>query len=456
MKIKLSPLQVQKTILAPSMQQSIEVLLLPITELNTIIEQQLQENPMLEIDETISPETHSVLDDLLNLNLKRFMEPPVQRSGFESNHDDDTYEEKPISRAAPLEEYLRQQLHLEISDPLKLKIGEFIIGDLDEKGYLKSTCEEIAEFLELDNIEIIEEILNTIQNFEPLGIAARNLKECLCLQAHYKFNGESGLIRKIIEEHLEDLGRRKYAEIARKQQISIDRIKEIAAIISQLEPIPARNYQPFVANIYIKPDVLIAKDEFGQYHIVVNQDHIPQLRISQTYKNLLKKKNLSETEMEFIREKIKNALLFMRSIEQRNSTLLKISEFILTRQMDYFEQGPCGLKPMTLKDVAQAVERNESTISRAISDKYINSPQGIVAMKYFFSQSISEAENGSVASRCVKEEIKELIEEENKVKPLSDQDIQEHFERKGFQLARRTVSKYRQSLRILPSHLRKM
>lgn len=456
MALKTTQIQTQKQILAPTMQQSIEVLLLPITELNTAIEQELQENPLLEIDEERMAREKKQIDDIIFYSLKRHSERNYQTTQEAVNADEDTDEEKPIVRPERLEDYLIQQLRLEISDPVLLQIGELIIGNLDEDGYLKASCEEIAQWLSLDNIEQVKKVLTTIQNFDPLGIASRNLQECLLAQVNYQFNGKSDLAKKIITEHLDELSRRKYIDIARKLKISLEDVKEIAKSIAHLEPKPARKYQPYNSNIYIKPDITILQDENGIFHIHVNNENIPFLRISSTYQKILKQPNRPKEETEFIREKIKNALMFLKSIEQRQQTLRNIAEFILNHQIEFFKDGQSALRPLILKDVAAAVERNESTICRAISNKYMETPHGLFPMKYFFSQAVNDSQNGeSVASRSVKEELKSIVDDEDKTCPLSDNELQLYFERKGMKIARRTISKYRQQMNILPSHLRK-
>lgn len=460
MKIKITASQIQKQVLAPSMQQSIEILLLPLIELNTAIELELQENPLLEIVEDRPMTSQSPLEDLVNQNLKRLKDSAVDNSqpAYFSQEEEDS-EEKEITRSAPLEEYLLQQLRIEITDPLDLKIGEFIIGNLDEDGFFRMSCEETALMLGLKSAEIVERILHTIQNFEPLGVAARDLKECLSVQAHFKFNDTTkDLICKVINDHLEELGRKKYAEIARKLKLPLTTVKKITQEIASLEPRPARKYRPTDTNIYVRADVTITKNSEGEYEVRINNDSIPHLRINAFYQNMLKQPNRTPEEIEFIREKVKNGILFIKSIEQRHQTIRDITHYLVEYQKDFLEDGPLHLRPMILKDVADSIGRNESTVCRAINNKYVETPQGLFPMKFFFSQALSEntLDGKSVSSRSIKEEIKTLIEEENKVNPLSDQDIQNYFKEKGMPVARRTISKYRQAMRILPSHLRKI
>jgi len=436
------------------MQQSIEMLLLPLLELNLSIDQELQNNPLLEIDE----DKLKALEDHQNDELSKILEYSFQTRNFSSREhfaDDEIIEDRPIKMEVTLEEQLLQQLRIELSDPLEIQIGEFIVGSLDEDGYLKATCEEIAQGTGTDDRMRVEYIIKIIQNFEPIGIASRDLKECLLSQVKIRDNGNGNLIRKIIEEHLDELGRKKLHEIARLLRVSLEAVKDAARVISSFEPKPARNYRPIKASLYIKPDIFITKEEDDQYHIRINNNGNPPLRINIHYQKMLLKTNLTREEKSFIREKLKSALYFMKSIEQRGQTIHRITEYILDKQKEFFEKGHMYLVPMSLKNIAQAIDRNESTVSRAITNKYVDSPQGLLPLKFFFSQGISENGNGMVTSRSIKEEIKDLIKSENKSKPLSDQSIQEYFKRKEIKISRRTISKYRLTLRILPSHLRK-
>ena len=459
MKIGISPINIQKQVLSPSMQQSIEILMLPLIELTTAIEQELQTNPLLETSED-SPSLDDLHLDSLPQRFKE-IEENLSRTREHFNSDDEEVEEKQIAQDTNLEQHLLQQLRVELNDPTEITIGEFIIGNLNEEGYLELTCEEIAQALNISDLPLIECVLYKIQAFDPHGVASRDLKECLVNQVQTRFNGESTLVKTVILNHLEEIGRKKFNHIARELGISPAKVKEAAQMIAKLEPKPARNYHPIESNIYVKADVIVKKDNIqDRLHIQINNEYIPQLRINSSYKNLLKKGSLSAEEKEFIREKMRGALYFIKSIEQRNSTLREIAEYIVNHQKDFFEHGHMALKPMVLKDVAQAINRNESTVSRAVNHKYMDTPQGFLPMKFFFAQSvnpqsINEHAAQDVSSRSIKEEIKSLIESEKKSQPLSDQDIQLYFQGKGLRVARRTVNKYRKSLQILPSYLRR-
>lgn len=455
MNISTSVQQTQKQFLAPAMRQSIEMLLLPLTELNLSIDQELQNNPLLEIDEEKLKLAEAQSTDEM-LKMLDFSRQSWNLPFSNHSSDDEMVEDRPIRMETCLEDELLQQLRIELYDPLDIRIGEMIIGSLNEDGYLNVTCEEIADTLGIDNLLRVEYILTVVRNFDPVGIASRDLKECLLSQVKLRCNGNSGLARKIVENYLPELGRKKFLKIAKKCGVSAEAVKKTARLIALFEPKPARNYRPIKTSLYIRPDIFVKKDGNDQYHVEVNRDGIPPLRVNGQYRKMLRKNNLGEKEKKFIREKLKNALFYIKSIEQRGSTITGISKYILEKQRDFFENGHRSLVPMTLKDIAHAIDRNESTVSRAISNKYIDTPQGTFPLKFFFSQGVPGNSKGYVASRSIKEEVKELTDSEDKSSPLSDQDIQNHFNKNGTTIARRTISKYRQALKILPSHLRKI
>lgn len=456
MGIKISQVQTQKQILAPTMQQSIEVLLLPLGELSQAIEEELQENPLLEAKDDGKSLEEQRIEKMIEYAMQRSSDKSYLPNYDSPNSDDET-DARPITRGISMEEHLMQQLHLEITDPLKRKIGEYIIGNLDEHGFLQSSAGEIAQVMKLDDMILVEEVLDTIQHFDPVGIASRDLKECLLVQIPLRFNGQSELISQLVEDHLDDLFHKRFSSIAKKMKISLDEVKEIAQSISRLEPRPARKFGQSAGNIYIKSDMAIKQGDDDEFYIEMNNDSIPELCISRVYQQLLNDSKVKDEEKEFIKEKIKNAALFIRSIEQRGQTIQRIGEYILDKQMEFWSKGHSHLKPMTLKDVAESVDRNESTISRAISNKYIDTPQGLLPLKFFFTQAISTGENDEdvISNRSVKEAIRTIVEEEDKTKPLSDQKIQDQLIKLDLKVARRTISKYRAELKILPAHLRK-
>ncbi len=454
MQLKLSPAQIQKTVLSPFMQQAMAVLMVPIMDLTQAIEDVLLENPLLErTEETNGRTPNQDGKEKICLNWERYHRSYERLD--ENIAPDDFPEERPLTRPVTLEEHLLQQLHWEVSDPVKLCLGEFIIGNIDEDGYLKMTSQEIADALRIGDLNCVEETLKTIQNFEPTGIASRNLEECLCIQAVSKYNGKSDLLSELIRLHLDDLGAKQYAKVARKLKTTPQEIQELARMIADLEPKPARNYRDLPPNIYIKPDCIIKKDPEAGFQVYLNQDGIPPLKINALYKNMLKSPHLKEEERLFIRDKLKVAIQFIKNLEQRGKTLCLIAQCIVDRQKDFLGGTQSSIAPMALKEVAILINRSESTVSRAIHGKYIDTPQGLFPMKFFFSHAVLENQDGPISSQSIKERMRELIETEDKCSPLSDQDIQNYFTSQNLRLARRTIAKYRKALKIPPGYQRR-
>ena len=447
MNLYTSQLQTQKTVYSNSLEKSIAILLLPHKELAINIEEELQNNPLLESESQELPLDNDQMNAALNLDV-----PYKTESSFT---EEDTSQWPSSAPFKTLEDHLYQQLLLEFTDPIKIKLGQFIIGNLDAEGYLHISPEEIAETFKLIDISLVNDVLNAIQNFDPVGIATKNIKECLIVQLKNSPSAYSPLAIEIVEKFLEYLGDRRYTALSKKLKVVEEDIFKAGQLIAKLEPKPARNYQCNSPAIYIEPDLYVRKNESGEFIVVTNKNGLPALRISQTYKKLLNNPLLSMEDRNFIKDKIKHAINFMRNLEQRGETLTAIGHFILKHQKEFFNSDDLILSPMTLRDVANHLERCESTISRAISHKYMDTPQGIFPMKFFFSNNVSQQNLGHTSAQSVKQELAQLIEEENKFLPLSDQEIQVYFNTKGIPLARRTISKYRQSLDIPSSHQRK-
>jgi RNA polymerase sigma-54 factor len=447
MKFKPSMIQTQRPVLAQVLQQSISVLMLSNAELNQAIEQELQTNPLL--DGEVTQASKELLASNINKSLNHLSDVPYQ-----ANFTDDGDEEMPIPQLESFEEHLLTQLRLEITDPLERKIGELIIGNLNEDGYLTVSAEEIALTAGIKNTATIEKVLRKIHFFDPVGTAARSLEECLMLQLTVSDSPLRLAAYTIVEHHIKDLCHKRYELISQKTQLSEEKIKEAAQLIATLEPKPARNFQTFDQTFYVQPDILVYKNPNGGYKVELNRKEAPLIRINPMYRKMLNNKNLSEEERKFVQDKLTSAINFIKSIQQRGETIVNIAKYIVERQAGFFDGDTSSLVPMTLKDIAEKLERNESTISRAIHNKYMDTPQGIFALKFFFSQAVNEA-NKDLSSYNVKEEIKKMVDQEDKTSPLSDRTIQDYFETKGIKLARRTINKYRLELNIPPSHLRK-
>ncbi|MDE2009675.1 MAG: RNA polymerase factor sigma-54 [Candidatus Omnitrophica bacterium] len=442
-------IQIQKLVLAPLMQQSAAILMLPQAEILMAIDQELQNNPLLEIEYDPRDSNQLSADNLEELSY-------LSRTGASEGHGDDEEhpEPLPIARAETLQEHLLNQLRIEISNPLGIAIGEFIIGNIDDDGFLKVSLEEIIAAVAGADMAMVKETLAVIQNFDPTGVACHDIQECLAIQLNACDSPLKHLAVLIVSDYFDCLACKKFLKIAKKLGISEDTARQAAELISSLEPKPARRFNPANSTVYICPDVSITKADDGQYKVEICSQTFPRLKINHTYQNLLNRPNLQESEKDFIKEKMANALNFIKSLQLRSSTIVEITQHILNHQKDFFELDDACLNPLKLKDVAQAIGRSESTVSRAINNKYVDTPRGIFSMKYFFCQAIACGPDETVSSHAVKEEIQRMIEEEDKARPLSDQDIQNRLKNKGFNLARRTLTKHRQSLKIPPSHQR--
>jgi len=464
LKQELSLKQTQKLVMTPEMQQSIHMLQMPFLELKETIEQELAENPMLELvkeTDAVNAEDGSIeesLDAHIKEELEQFskLERDWQEYYSQAHEKEDTrekqekrdYAETLITNSSGLREHLIKQLHLvELSDD-GYKIGEIIINEINDDGYLQSSVNELASITKASP-KGIEKILGIIQQFDPAGVGARTIDECLLIQI--KSMGKENIYnQKMVKYHLGDIGKKSYKAIANDLNISERKVIEEAGLICSLEPRPGRQYNP-VQIKYITPDVTIKKvAEENEYTIAINNEELPMIKINPLYKKLAQSCG-EEKAKRFLLEKFKSAIWLLKSIKQRQTTIFKVTKYIIKYQKQFLEKGLSHLKPLTLKEVADALEMHQSTISRTISNKYIQTPHGLLPLKYFFSSGVSN----SASSTYIKSKIHHLIENENHKKPISDQKTADKLNTLGIDIARRTVAKYRESLNILPSSLRK-
>lgn len=470
----------QKLILTPQLQQAIKLLQLPQLELSQVLNQELVENPVLEesIDEYAS--------DYEITREERDNEEPVSEARDDSempleqvftSHESDDYfmdrasdgrdlgyftpgtEEAPtfeqfVSSRPDLVDHLMWQLRFIDADDSIRCVCEFIIGNLDDDGYLQVSLEEIATFCSV-SAEAAEKALAMVQRFDPTGIAARDLRECLLMQVREL--GLSGtLVDRIISDGMEELKRRQYAQLARRFGVTADDVSAAVAAIETLEPRPARNFVSSETS-YIAPDVYLVRDEDG-FRIMLNDEGMPRLRLNSFYRRMLEdKRSLSSDERTFLEEKMRSAVWLLKSLDQRNKTIYRVTESILKYQGDYFEKGVSHLKPLTLKEIAGDLGMHESTISRVTSNKYIQTPDGLLPFRYFFSSSLGSSKGDSdvVAATSVKQMVRKVVADEDPSAPHSDQKIVELLKAKGVEIARRTVAKYRDELKIPPQNRRK-
>jgi RNA polymerase sigma-54 factor len=369
--------------------------------------------------------------------------------------------ENVLTKTTSLEAHLSWQLSMVSLTDEERKFGELVIGNLSDDGYLNAELADLAKEAGLDP-EDAEEVLKIIQNFDPLGVASRNLQECLLLQAKL-MNPRQPLVEQLIQNHLPDLERKNYSAIAKVVGQSTEKVIQATRLILELEPKPGRSFQSSDTQ-YISPDIYVYKVA-EEFVIVLNEDGMPKLRISPYYKNILSApqsggsgddKSKNKITKEYVQEKLRAAVFLIRSIHNRQKTIYKVTEAIVKRQRDFFEKGIQQLKPMILKDVANDIGMHESTISRVTTNKFVHTPVGIFELKYFFNSSISAADGGdALASEAVKEKIRQMISKEDPKNPLSDQKIVEILKEDNIDIARRTVAKYRDMLGILSSGKRK-
>ncbi len=464
----------QKLILTPQLQQSIKLLQLPLLELSQDINQELMNNPLLEEGADREPEgnatsgtsqdeekfqqpsedTEAPLEKIFGFTTDNYFEER-ESDGRDFGYFGEATEEtlSPFERntaKADLYEHLLWQLRLSSIPAALGKAAEIIINNLNDDGYLQASMDEIANNADVDT-ETAENALTYIQAFDPSGVGARNLQECLLLQLE-PLGLKNTLVEEILTNCFKDLEGKKYKQLSTKLKIPIDDVLSAIKIIEGLEPRPGRNYSSDEP-IHIIPDVYVEESE-GKFIITLNDEGIPRLRLSNYYRKLLtNKKSLGTEEKQFLEEKLRSAIWLLRSLDQRNKTIYRVTESILKFQEDFFRKGARFLKPLNLKDVAEDLGMHESTISRVTSNKYIQCPQGLLNFRYFFSNAV-QSSTGDISSSIVKDMIKKIVYEEDTSRPLNDQKIVDMLKEKGISVARRTAAKYREELKI-PSHLKR-
>lgn len=471
--------QSQKLILSPQIKQYIKLLPLPITELQNAIEQEIAENPALEEDltyaalDTKEPESNEPevekndeldfqetfekleqLDEDLKSTL--YSDYGSKLESLEDLEKKHNYRESLINKASSLSDYLLWQLNfLELSSEER-KIAEHIVGNLDTNGYLTISCDEVAKSLETSADEV-KNILSRIQTLDPAGVGAQNLQECLLIQLQqHKANPYASTAMMIIKKHFKLLEKRDYPTLTKALSASDEKIKKTIELITSLEPKPGRIFVEQETTV-ITPDASVYPNEEndGTYTIEIHDEHIPQLRINKKYRQMLKDPKLDKKTKDYLKSKINAAFWFMKAVDQRKSTLREITEKIITAQEGFFERGFSFLKPLRLRDIAEQIGIHESTISRAISEKYINTPQGTIPYKMFFSNKM-ETDDGAIESqKSIMEKIRLIIENEDPKNPHSDAKLVSLLTARGIKIARRTVAKYRELLKFLPSHMRR-
>ncbi|MEK7747531.1 MAG: RNA polymerase factor sigma-54 [Nitrospirota bacterium] len=482
----------QRLVMTPQLQQAIKLLQLSRLELNQVIELEMTENPLLEettsdsdtAEEEFSDSPESSAEDGTRTDDEtgESLKNDEMDLSWENAYDDDDREriesgvtseaakempsyDQTLARPISLGDHLLWQLGLISLSDQDQEIGVTLIGNIDDHGYLETSLEEIAESVRV-LVSDVERVLKVVQGLDPPGVGARNLIECLLIQVQI-LNLSGTLVSTMIQHHLEDIEKRKYAQIAKVQSVAIPEVLQASKIIEHLEPKPGR---PFYSsdNFSIIPDVFVVKvsdneteevnpDAPGKYTVVLNDDGMPKMKISNYYRSLLRSKEPGDEKTRtYIKDKYQSAMWLIRSIDQRNQTILKTANSILKFQSEFMDKGPSKLKPLVLKQVAEDIEMHESTVSRVTTHKYIYTPQGIFELKYFFNGALpSGGETEALSSVAIREKIERMVLEENSLDPLTDQEIVERLKKEGVEMARRTVSKYRAELKIAPANRRR-
>ncbi len=454
------------------MRQSLEILLAPLQDLQALVSKEMELNPTLEVVEPaqerveIESETSQELEDVSEREFEEEYEvlarldednrESFQRGEILQKPSADAEAKRQfmlesITATPTLQQHLKEQLDLSSLEGIERQLGEMMIGSLDDDGYLSLSIDDLAESVGLD-VEVVEDVLDEIQSFDPVGVASRSLQECLLQQLSR--SGRLGTLEaQIIERHLMDLGRHRYGDIARKLGVDEDEVRSAAERIANLDPKPGRQFDSEEA-VYVIPEVFVRKGR-DKWNVRTNDRELPTLRISRRYRNLMNDPDTPKDVKRYIRDKVRGGGFLMKSIGQRQETLKKIAEEIVEVQEEFLEKGVKHLKPLTMNEIAEKVGIHETTVSRAVSNKYMQTPRGTYELKYFFTPGYKDESGNAVSNKSIKDAIRDLVDRENKSKPLSDQGMVKALQEQGYKVARRTIAKYRDELHILPSHLRK-
>ena len=466
---KLHARLVQKLILTPSLQQAIKLLPMTTLELAELLNQEMVENPLLEevptedpaqdaqTADTPEPEKSEPREDTWDDQDYEYFFGEYLDEGYRPRQPQEVKELPPIentlSTKGSLADHLMWQLNLQSSDETTRSIGAAIIGNIDDDGYLVASVDEIAALGGWD-ITAVEKALEYVQAFDPVGVGARDLQECLLLQIrHLGLTGTP--VETLVRDHLRLLQNHRIPELARALGVEPEAVKQHIEVIRRLDPKPGSRYAPADSQ-YVIPDVYIIKTDEG-YKAVLNEDGLPQLRISPVYRRLLDKGGETSDETRaYVKDKFRAALWLLKSVDQRQKTILKVATSLINFQRAFLDQGIEHLRPLVLRDVANDIGMHESTVSRVVNNKYMHTPQGVYELKFFFHSGISSSYGESVSSVTIKQRIRKIIEAEDQRRPLSDSKIMNILQKEGLVLARRTIAKYREELKISTSNQRKV
>lgn len=458
-------------VLAPQLRQSLELLQVPLLELRTLVQQEMEQNPTIEdqpveteqieiepaANEPQKDDEAAIKDEFEKLSRlddewrEYFSQnQPPYRGGSDEAARRQFFLDS-LSTPESLQQHLMNQLGLADLPEQERQVGELLIGSVNEDGYMTSPLEELASTTGFD-VAHLEPVLARIQEFDPIGVGARDLRECLLIQIRRLGKGDS-LAAALVADHLDALGARRFNDIARALHVPVEDVHDAARFVSTLEPKPGRLFSSD-ATSYVLPEVMIQRVD-DEYVVILNNDQIPHLHISDHYRRLMSDASTTEDVKAYIRDKVRAGMFLIKSINQRQQTIYNIAKEIVSVQREFLDQGITHLRPLTMAEVATAVGIHETTVSRAIANKYMQTPRGTFEMKYFFTPGYRTADGQSVSNKTIKDAIAKLVAEEDPANPLSDQAMVQKLDEQGTKVARRTIAKYRDELKILPSHLRK-
>jgi RNA polymerase sigma-54 factor len=485
MKIGLNIGLQQRLVMTPKLQQALKLLQMPTLELQQVLKQEVLQNPLLEeVDDADLDSDEEEPAEAEEAAESKTEEQEAKTEGAENEESEEAKKERlevddyfessfgsgdgfaneesredfvervPVAKQS-FSEYLMSQLRLITKDEMVLAIGEYIVGSLDDSGYLTASLDEVARAFKLpgDETAEVEKVLKIIQSFDPVGIGARDLKECLLIQLEAKGMGDT-LAARIVRDHFEEFKQKKYLDLSKALKVPMKEIQEQSHVIGTLNPKPGLDILVDEPK-YVIPDLVV--DRVGdRYVISLNDRNVPRLRISQSYRDELQQNvELDAEAKDFIQSRLKNAKWLIQTIEQRRRTMIKVMEAIVEEQREFFEKGAVALRPLTLQQVASKINMHESTVSRVTTNKYVQTPRGVYVLKYFFSSSLSTEGGDEVSAKSAKMKIKGIIAKEDTRRPLSDQKIADILKKDGLIIARRTVAKYREQLGVLPARHRK-